>query len=166
MQLSRNSCWVRRAEPTGTGRWPFNARRARRSCSWSKRANCSGPGKSLTQLKCIGPYLARRLAAWLEGSPEVHKPPLIRWEFQTPARAEEIAVRRGQKSAQLIGGHIEQIETFHRGAILGSEVRFAITPNHDAKCETRFAVMPASHACVTSFSSFSRISLFAATPVI
>lgn len=60
-------------------------------------------GKSLTELDGIGPSIARRLAAWLEGSPEVPKPPPIRREFQTRAQARKILARHPDWSKQLKG---------------------------------------------------------------
>jgi histidinol phosphatase-like PHP family hydrolase len=46
-------------------------------------------GRSLTELPCIGPSLAKRLHGWIDAPPEIEVPP-IRREFLTLARARRV----------------------------------------------------------------------------
>jgi len=46
--------------------------------------------RSLTELPGVGPYLARRLEAWIENPPEIPDSPQIRRNFMTMSEAKEI----------------------------------------------------------------------------
>jgi histidinol phosphatase-like PHP family hydrolase len=59
--------------------------------------------RSLTELRGIGPSLARRVAEWLEHPPPDLKPPPIRREFLTLARARKVLEKNPAWSRQLKG---------------------------------------------------------------
>jgi histidinol phosphatase-like PHP family hydrolase len=60
-------------------------------------------GRSLTELRGIGPSLARRVAEWIEHPPPDLKPPLIRREFLTLAQARKVLEKTPAWSRQLKG---------------------------------------------------------------
>jgi histidinol phosphatase-like PHP family hydrolase len=60
-------------------------------------------GRSLTELRGIGPSLARRVAEWVEHPPPDLKPPQIRREFQTLAQARKVLEKNPGWSRQLKG---------------------------------------------------------------
>jgi histidinol phosphatase-like PHP family hydrolase len=60
-------------------------------------------GRSLEELRGIGPALARRVAEWLEHPPADLKPPPIRREFLTLAQARKVLEKNPAWSRQLKG---------------------------------------------------------------
>ncbi|HTD13660.1 MAG TPA: PHP domain-containing protein [Chthoniobacterales bacterium] len=66
-------------------------RAARKAFLWEREAyDLLTAGNSLTELKGIGPFLARRIREWFEKPPSLVSPPKIRGEFLTLARARRV----------------------------------------------------------------------------
>ena len=66
-------------------------RASRRAFAWPvEAAELVDAGGSLTELAGVGPFLARRIRAWLEEPPWVPEPPEIRRDFLTVPAAERI----------------------------------------------------------------------------
>jgi histidinol phosphatase-like PHP family hydrolase len=66
-------------------------------------SDLAAAGRSLTELPAIGPSLGRRLHEWLEAPPPVAKPPPIRREFLTLAKARKVLEKDPGWSRQLRG---------------------------------------------------------------
>jgi histidinol phosphatase-like PHP family hydrolase len=82
-------------------------RRAGRAAvmSWPMEAAelAAAPGRSLTELQAVGPWLARRILTWLERPPEPPDPPELRRGFLTLARATAIVEANPEWTAALRG---------------------------------------------------------------
>jgi len=94
---------IREAE-TATGHHEFAFKRAAHEAfMWPEEAaEMAASGRSLTELAGIGPSLARRIHQWIESAPDA-KPPPIRREFLTFARARRILAKSPLWRAQLKG---------------------------------------------------------------
>jgi histidinol phosphatase-like PHP family hydrolase len=69
-------------------------RAARSAFLWPEQArDLLAAGRSLTELKGIGPFIAQTLRAWLEEPPETILPPPLRRDFLSLADAREILTR-------------------------------------------------------------------------
>jgi len=67
---------------------------ARSAFLWPEQArDLFAAGRSLTELKGIGPFIAHTLRAWLEQPPKTISPPPLRRDFLTLADAREILAR-------------------------------------------------------------------------
>ena len=95
---------VREAESAEGHREQAFRRAAHAAFMWPVEASeLLAAGRSLTELPGIGPSLARRLAEWLENPPPDLKPPPIRNEFLTLARARKVLEKTPAWSRQLKG---------------------------------------------------------------
>jgi histidinol phosphatase-like PHP family hydrolase len=77
-------------------------RASRRAFTWPvEAAELVRAGGSLTELAGIGPFLARRIRAWLEEPPWVPEPPEIRRDFLTvPAAARILGAEPDRRAAR------------------------------------------------------------------
>ena len=79
------------------------SRAAHAAFIWPEEASTvSAAGRSLTELECVGPSLARQILRWIESAPEVSPSPLRR-EFLTLAQARRILKKRPRWKALLKG---------------------------------------------------------------
>jgi histidinol phosphatase-like PHP family hydrolase len=95
---------IREAESAEGHREQAFRRAAHAAFMWPVEATeLLAAGRSLTELRGIGPSLARRVAEWLEHPPPDLKPPPIRREFLTLARARKVLEKDPGWSSQLKG---------------------------------------------------------------
>lgn len=95
---------IREAETASGYRKLAFRRAARAAFMWPEEAaHLASAGKSLIELKGIGPSLARRLHSWFESPPSVPHPPLIRSEFLTLAQARRILAKNREWNRLLQG---------------------------------------------------------------
>jgi histidinol phosphatase-like PHP family hydrolase len=95
---------VREAEAAEGHREQAFRRAAHAAFMWPVEASeLMAAGRSLTELRGIGPALARRVAEWLEHPPADLAPPPIRREFLTLARARKVLEKNPGWSRQLKG---------------------------------------------------------------
>lgn len=96
--------FVREAETAEGHREQAFRRAAHAAFMWPVEvSDLASTGRSLTELPGIGPSLARRLHGWLEKPPPDLKPPPIRREFLTLARARKVLAGKPDWSKQLKG---------------------------------------------------------------
>jgi histidinol phosphatase-like PHP family hydrolase len=66
-------------------------RASRAALTWPlEAATLPDQGRSLTELRGVGPWIARMIDAWLESPPEVPEPPAVRSNFLTLAEARQV----------------------------------------------------------------------------
>jgi histidinol phosphatase-like PHP family hydrolase len=66
-------------------------RASRAALTWPEEASAiASEGRSLTELRGVGPWIARTIHGWLEDPPEVPDPPAVRANFLTLAEAREV----------------------------------------------------------------------------
>jgi len=66
-------------------------RASRAALTWPlEAATLPEEGRSLTELRGVGPWIARMIDAWLESPPEVPEPPAVRSNFLTLAEARQV----------------------------------------------------------------------------
>ena len=95
---------IREAESAEGHREQAFRRAAHAAFMWPVEASeLLAAGRSLTELRGIGPALSRRVAEWLEHPPPDLKPPPIRREFLTLAQAREVLEKNPGWSRQLKG---------------------------------------------------------------
>lgn len=95
---------VQEAESAEGHREQAFRRAAHAAFMWPLEAtDLASAGRSLTELRGIGPSLARRLHQWMEAPPPATKPPPNRRGFLTLARARKVLAKDPQWSAQLKG---------------------------------------------------------------
>jgi len=95
---------LREAESAEGHREKAFRRAAHAAFMWPVEASeLAAAGRSLTELPAIGPSLARHLHGWLETPPPVEKPPPIRREFLTLAKARKVLEKQPAWSRQLRG---------------------------------------------------------------
>jgi histidinol phosphatase-like PHP family hydrolase len=77
-------------------------RAARAALTWPEEAvRLREEGRPLTELRAVGPFLARRIAGWLDAPPDVPEPPPLRRGFVTMAQARRRLARRPEVRAAL-----------------------------------------------------------------
>lgn len=95
---------VREAESAEGHRERAFRRAAHAAFMWPVEASeLLAAGRSLEELRGIGPALARRVAEWIEHPPPDLKPPPIRREFLTLAQARKVLEKKSAWSRQLKG---------------------------------------------------------------
>lgn len=95
---------VREAESAEGRREQAFRRAAHAAFMWPLEAReLLAAGRSLTELRGIGPSLARHVAEWIEHPPPDLKPPPIRQEFLTLAHARKVLEKNPTWSRQLKG---------------------------------------------------------------
>ena len=95
---------IREAESAEGHREQAFRRAAHAAFMWPVEAGeLLAAGRSLTELRGIGPSLARRVAEWIEHPPPELKPPPIRREFLTLAQARKVLEKNPAWSRQLKG---------------------------------------------------------------
>lgn len=95
---------VREAETAEGHRERAFRRAAHAAFMWPLEASeLLAAGRSLEELRGIGPALARRVAEWIEHPPPDLKPPPIRREFLTLAQARKVLEKNSDWSRQLKG---------------------------------------------------------------
>ena len=96
--------FLREAESAEGHREKAFRRAAHAAFMWPMEASeLAQSGRTLTELPAIGPSLGRRLYEWLETPPPVGKPPPIRREFLTLAKARKVLEKDPGWSRQLRG---------------------------------------------------------------
>jgi histidinol phosphatase-like PHP family hydrolase len=66
-------------------------RASRAALTWPlEAATLPDQGRSLTELRGVGPWIARTIDTWLESPPEVPEPPAVRSNFLTLAEARQV----------------------------------------------------------------------------
>jgi histidinol phosphatase-like PHP family hydrolase len=66
-------------------------RASRAALTWPlEAATLPEEGRSLTELRGVGPWIARMIDTWLESPPEVPEPPAVRSNFLTLAEARQV----------------------------------------------------------------------------
>lgn len=79
-------------------------RAARAAMTWPEEATAIVlDGRSLTELRGVGPWIAKTIGAWLEDPPEVPEPPAVRSGFRTLAEARETLASHPEWRARLQG---------------------------------------------------------------
>lgn len=95
---------IREAESAEGHREQAFRRAAHAAFMWPVEASeLLAAGRSLTELRGIGPSLARRVAEWLEHPPPDLKPPPIRREFLTLVQARKVLKKNPEWSTKLRG---------------------------------------------------------------
>ncbi|HEY7529126.1 MAG TPA: PHP domain-containing protein [Gemmatimonadota bacterium] len=120
-------------------------RASRRAFTWPvEAADLVAGGDSLTELAGVGPFLARRIRAWLDDPPWVPEPPEIRRDFLTVPRAAAILAAEPQR--RTARGDLQMHSTWSDGTASVEEMARA------------GAALGYSHVAVTDHSRTLRIA--------